>query len=77
MAEDLDLRYEAMRAFMLGGGASLEAALLVGMGMAEWMRSWRACIPPLSLPITPAASGIHTELVGVLAAMALGCSGGS
>ena len=77
MEENLDIRYEALRAFMLGGGTSLEAALLVAKGMAEWMRGWRACIPPLSLPVTPAASGTQAELVGVLAAMALGCSGGS
>jgi len=59
--------------------AGLGAALVATQGMAAWMRGWRACLPPDPAPrpadrLRPAE---RSEVVGVLAAMALACAGGT
>jgi hypothetical protein len=77
---DLTARYEALRAAALatgGGRAGLGAALLIGQGMAAWMRGWRACTPPPPAGRPgPGASAPPAEVVGVLAGMALACAQG-
>lgn len=75
--EDLASHYEAMRAVAVGEGVSragLGAALLTSKGMPAWMRSWRACTPAAPSPGAPAQRAPASELVGVLAAMALACA---
>jgi hypothetical protein len=66
-----------MRAVAVGEGVSragLAAALLVSQGIPAWIRSWRACTPPL-LPIrAPARPAASSDLVDVLADMALACT---
>jgi hypothetical protein len=67
-----------MRATVVAEGVSragLGAALLVTQGMAAWMRGWRACTPPAVAPAAaPTGAAPASDLVGVLAAMALACS---
>ncbi|MGH2659198.1 MAG: hypothetical protein ACRDHS_05895 [Actinomycetota bacterium] len=56
-------------------GVGLGLALLLGRGMAAWMRGWRACAAPVAPP-RPAPTGRPpAEVVSVLAAMALACTG--
>jgi hypothetical protein len=64
-----------MRSDALDGGAGLAVALLMGQGMAAWMRGWRACSPAPSPPARPAGTA-PPDVVGVLASMALACAGG-
>lgn len=69
-------RYEALRHVAVSEGpaaAGLAGALLMGRGMASWMRGWRACVPavPSRGGHAPAA---QDEVVGVLTAMALACA---
>jgi hypothetical protein len=74
--EDLAAHYEAIRTVAVQEGmarAGLAAALLVSQGMPAWMRGWRACTPPSSPVRTPAPANTSSELVGVLAQMALAC----
>jgi hypothetical protein len=56
----------------------LGAALLIANGVVAWMRGWRACQPAPVAPVAPvrAAAEAPTELVSVLAAMALACADG-
>ena len=66
------MRAAALTEGAAGGG--LAAALLVAQGMPAWMRGWRACVPaPARPPVLPGAPS-PTEVVGVLAAMALACA---
>jgi hypothetical protein len=57
------------------GRAGLGAGLLAAQGMAAWMRNWRACTPAPTGSRPPARAGAATEMVGLLAAMALACAG--
>jgi hypothetical protein len=54
--------------------AGLGAALLVSQGMAAWMRGWRACTPPSAPARVPGRPAMSSDLVGVLAEMALACA---
>jgi hypothetical protein len=54
--------------------AGLGAALLASKGMAAWMRGWRACTPAPPGARAPAPPGSQSEVVGLLAAMALACA---
>lgn len=77
-------RYEQLRAVVLGrlpGSAGLGLGVLAGRGLAAWLQVWR-CDPPPAGSILPAARNLQTprpvpagaagsQLVGVLAAMAL------
>jgi hypothetical protein len=73
--------YEALRCYVLAAVPSLPAqagwALLVGQGMAAWLRREEpkatvaaAAIPPLAATILPPQQ--HHQLVHVLVNMALG-----
>ena len=69
-------RYEQLRAQALGGGPAgwrQGLALLQGRGMAAWMRAARS-IPAVVAgpPERATVSEVDGDLVGVLAAMALG-----
>jgi len=65
-----------MRSAAVSAGAQragLGAALLMAQGTPAWMRGWRACVPaagPRPADPRPAPS----EVVAVLAAMALACT---
>jgi hypothetical protein len=75
--EDLVAHYEVLRAAALTEGATaggLAAALLVAQGMPAWMRGWRACAPAPARPPVLQGATAPTEVVGVLAAMALACA---
>jgi hypothetical protein len=73
-------RYEELRERVLRGataGCRLGLALLLREGMAGWMEAWGRCADPSPRTPSPAAStpahdGVRSELVHVLAAMALG-----
>jgi hypothetical protein len=72
--------YEALRRTALDEGpgrAGLGAALLSSKGMAAWIRGWRACtpVPPRrdNASVLPTS---HSDVVGLLAAMALACAEG-
>jgi hypothetical protein len=79
-AEALAQRYEQLRAVMLDrrpGGVGLGLAVLSDRGTAAWMALWRDCPPPAA-PIpaarqvdTPVSANDSSEIVRVLAAMAL------
>ena len=60
-------------------GVGLGLALFLGRGMAAWMRGWRACAPPVAPPVAPlppaSLARPPAEVVSVLAAMALACTG--
>jgi hypothetical protein len=60
------------------GRAGLGAALLMAKGVAGWMRGWRACTtqPPPAPPGRPVGTRPPSEVVSVLAAMALACADG-
>ena len=76
---DLAEHYEQLRGVALcegAGRAGLGAALLASKGMAAWIRGWRACAPMAPAPRPPARSGSPSEMVGLLAAMALACTEG-
>jgi hypothetical protein len=79
-SNDLVEQYEHLRASALAegaGGAGLGLALLSSKGMAAWMRGWRACAPLAPRLAAPRAAvgGRGSEVVSVLAAMALVCAG--
>jgi hypothetical protein len=66
-----------MRAVAIGEGVSragLAAALLMAQGVPAWIRSWRACTPPPLLVRAPARAAASSDLVDVLAGMALACT---
>lgn len=71
--------YEQLRARALGGGADgwrLGLGVLQQRGVAAWLQVRQAIIPtvcpPAPTPATsPLAGGVETELVGLLASMAL------
>jgi hypothetical protein len=74
--EDLAAHYEAIRTVAVQEGmarAGLAAALLVSQGMPAWMRGWRTCAPPASPVRAPTRSATSTDIVSVLAEMALAC----
>jgi hypothetical protein len=78
-------RYEQLRAAVLDshpGGAGLGLGVLAGRGLAAWITVWRSGPPPAcwvpsaarirNPPATAVGAGTtSSELVGVLAAMAL------
>lgn len=72
--------YEQLRAATLArGGASggLGAGLLMGKGMSAWIAAW-AALPAPRLPASPAVTAVmaaSSEVVSVLASMALSCVG--
>ncbi|MHB1771729.1 MAG: hypothetical protein ACYCST_08300 [Acidimicrobiales bacterium] len=72
--------YEQLRAATLArGGASggLGAGLLMGKGMSALIAAW-AALPAPRLPASPAVTAVTaapTEVVSVLASMALSCVG--
>jgi hypothetical protein len=75
--KDLAGHYEALRSVALDEGlgrAGLGAALLSSKGMAAWIRGWRACTPVPPRRGAPALARSHSDVVGLLAAMALACS---
>lgn len=62
---------------VVSGGArqaGLGAALVVSQGLPTWVRGWRACAPRSSAPRAPARAAVASDLVEVLAAMALACA---
>jgi hypothetical protein len=59
------------------GRAGLGSSLLASKGMAAWMRGWRACTPVPPGPRPPDPAGSQSEVVGLLAAMALACAEGT
>lgn len=79
--ENLAGHYEALRSVALGEGigrAGLGGALVMAQGVAAWMRGWRACTPGparTAVPPAPTGGGSPAEVVRVLAAMALACTG--
>ncbi len=64
-----------MRADALSGRAGLAGALLMAQGTAAWMRGWRACSAPPPSAVRPTGVGPPADVVGVLASMALACTG--
>ena len=77
---DLTHHYETMRAVALADGvarAGLGAALVVAQGLAAWMRGWEACTPPARPPAVRDRPTTPSDVIGVLAAMALACTGGA
>jgi hypothetical protein len=79
--DNLASQYEQLRAAVLADGpapAGLGAALLMAKGVAGWMRGWRACTPSArpSPPERPVGTRPPSEVVSVLAAMALACADG-
>lgn len=75
--EDLAGHYETLRAVALAEGtaaAGLGAALLVTQGMPAWMRGWRVYLPAARVPAPPARPAPPSEVVDVLAQMALACA---
>lgn len=72
--DDLARHYEAVRSDALDGRAGLAVALLMATGMAGWMRGWRACTAPPA-PARSPQSPPPADVVGVLASMALACTG--
>jgi hypothetical protein len=75
-------RYESLRERALGArpdGHRLGLGVLLGRGVASWMLTWRECAPTQlasasPLPAAPVGEA-GEEIVRVLAAMALACTG--
>lgn len=65
-----------MRSVVISDGArsgGLGAALLMAQGTPAWMLGWRACAAPAAPP-QAARRPLSSEVVAVLAAMALACA---
>jgi len=72
-------RYEQLRGAAVDGqpAGRLGLALLIGRGVAAWARAWPGAAPAATgghTPTLPANGG--SEIVGVLADMALACLDG-
>jgi hypothetical protein len=73
-------RYEQLRARALSGspdGWRLGLAMLERRGMAAWARAWTASVPAAPRPSRPVVEvpADASQIVSVLAAMALACAG--